>query len=228
MSLKSFLSISLLGGFMLLSTQLVSAQKKTIHVTPETAKIFVNGAEVGTGSYTYKFKRSDDFIMLKFEAPGYLTRTLRLLKNNPNKTLHYTLDKDEALIQSSGAEDGIDIANKNFSITCREGMSEDIAWKRMMNIAVMNFENVEMRDKDAGWIRTAWVNTRFESQIVRTRLEIRMQFAGEGLSYQVRISSEISDDPECSGSQCFEKYDRVLKKYENIISELQTTLGSNL
>ncbi len=92
----------------------------------------------------------------------------------------------------------------------------------------MNFENVEIRDKNAGWIRTAWVKTRFTSQIVRTRLEVRMQFLGDGLAYQVKISSEISDDPQCISDQCFQRYDRVLKKYEHIITELQTTLGSNL
>ncbi len=226
--IKTILKTFLVGGFILLSSQAAFAQKKTIHVTPETAKIYINGSEVGTGSYTYKFGRNDDFIMLKFEAPGYLSRTVRLLKNNPNKTVAYKLYQDEAMLNSLGSQDGVDYANKNFTITCREGMSEDIVWKRMMAIVINNFENAEMRDKDAGWIRSPWVNTRFTTQTVRTRLEIRMQFAGEGLAYQVKISSEISDDPDCSGDQCFEKYDRVLKKYENIISELQTTLGSNL
>ncbi len=229
MLLKSIIKTLLLVSFIFLGGQIATAQKKTIHVTPETAKIFINGAEVGAGMYTYKFKRGEDFVMLKFEAPtGYLDRTIRLFKDNPNKTIAYQLYKDEALLESSGSEDGIDIANKNFSITCREGMTEDIVWKRLMNIAFTNFENIEIRDKDAGWIRTAWVKTGFTSQLVRTRMELRMQFAGEGLAYQVKISSEISDDPQCSGDQCFQKYDRVLKKYENIISDLQSTLGSNL
>ncbi len=83
---------------------------------------------MGTGSYTYKFKRGEDFVMLKFEAPGYLKRTVRLFKDNPQKTVAYKLYEDEAMLQSSGSEDGIDIANKNFSITCREGMSEDMVW----------------------------------------------------------------------------------------------------
>ena len=56
-------------------------------------------------------------------------------------------------------------------------MTEDVIWKRLMNIAVNNFENVEVRDKAAGWIRTAWVQTKFAYQVVRTRLEIRLQFA---------------------------------------------------
>ncbi len=226
--IKTILKTFLVGGFILLSSQAAFAQKKTIYVIPETAKIYVNGAEVSTGSYSIKFKK-EDFVMLKFEAPGYISRTVRLFKDNPKKTIAYELFQDEAVLNSLGSAEGVDIANKNFSITCKEGMTEDIVWKRLMNIASRNFENVEIRDKAAGWIRTAWVNTRFAYQIVRTRMEIKLQFAGDDeLSYQVKISSEISDDITCTGSQCFQKYDRILKKYEQVITELQTTLGSNL
>lgn len=209
--------------------QVVNAQKKTIHVLPENAKIFYNGQEVGNGSYEIKFKRGDDFVVLRFEAPGYITRTVRLFRENPKKTILYELYQDEAEMNSMGAGEGVDIANKYFTVTCREGMSEDVVWKRLMNIAVSNFENVEIRDKAAGWIRTAWVPTTFAYQIVRTRMEIRLQFAGEGeLVYQVKLSSEIADKDCGRSDQCFERYDRILRKYEGVITELQTTLGSNL
>ncbi len=213
----------------LCTIQYVNAQKKTIHVVPENAKIFYNGQEVGNGSYEIKFKRSDDFVVLRFEAPGYITRTVRLFKENPKKTILYELYQDEAKMNSMGEDEGIDIANKYFTITCRKDMSEDVAWKRLMNIAILNFENIEIRDKAAGWLRTAWVSTTFAYQIVRTRMEIRLQFADEDmLTYQVKLSSEIADK-DCGGSdQCFERYDRILRKYEGIITELQTTLGSNL
>ena len=206
-----------------------NAQKKTVYVIPETAKIFYNGHEVGSGSYEIKFKRDEDFVMLKFEAPGYITRTVRLHKNNPRKTISYELFQDDAFKNSVGVGEGIDLANKYFSVTVRRGMTQDDVWRRLMNIAVNNFENIEVRDQAAGWIRTAWTNTTFLHQIVRTRLEIQLQFAGnDELTYRVRISSEIADR-ECGiNNQCFEKYDRVLKKYEQLISELQTTLGSNL
>ena len=108
-------------------------------------------------------------------------------------------------------------------------MDEDIVWKRLMNIAVTNFENVEVRDKSAGWIKTAWVNTSFLYQVVRTRLEIQLQFADtEQKTYRVKISSEIADKDCGLYDQCFVKYERVLKKYSDVISQLQTTLGSNL
>ncbi len=206
-----------------------AAKKKTVHVIPENAKIFMNGSEVATGTYDIKFNRNQDFVMLKFEAPGYIERTLKLFKNDPRKTVSYELFEDEAYINSLGAGDGVDMANRSFTITCKKGMSEDVVWKRMMNIAINNFGNVEVRDKEAAWIRTAWVNSSFMYQTVRTRLEIKMQFTGEDeLSYQVIISSEIGERDCGFSDQCFIKYERLLRKYENVITELQTSLGSNL
>lgn len=203
-------------------------EKKTVYVTPETAKIYYNGQEVGNGSYTIVFGRDEDFVVLKFEAPGYISRTVKLFKNNPKKTISYELYADEAFNGSMGSDEGVDLANKFFSVTCKKGMTEDIAWKRLMNIAVTNFENVEVRDKAAGWIKTGWVNTTFTYQIVRTRLEIQVQFTEENeLSYRVKISSEIADKDCGTSNQCFSKYDRILRKYESVISELQTSLGSN-
>lgn len=203
--------------------------KKTIYVTPERAKIFYNGHEVGNGSYEVKFDNDEDFAVLKFEAPGYIPRTVKLFKNNPKNTISYDLFEDEAMLSSVGIEEGVDIANKYFSITCKKDMDDDIIWKRLMNIAVTNFENVEVRDQSAGWIKTAWVNTSFLYQVVRTRLEIQLQFAdADQKTYRVKLSSEIADKDCGLNDQCFTKYDRVLKKYAQVISELQTTLGSNL
>lgn len=204
-----------------------SAQKKTIHVVPEEAKIFVDGNEVGNGSYTVKFNRNTDFFMLRFEHTGYITRHVKLMKNNPNKTISYTLEEDEAMLNSVGGE-GMDIANRWFDVTCKKGLTEDVVWKRLMNIAVSHFENVEIRDKAAGWIKTGWRTTVFKHQVVRTRMEVRLSFSEENeLSYRARISSEIKER-DCIGNQCYTQYNRVLKQYETVIQDLQTTIGSNL
>lgn len=205
------------------------AQKKTIIVEPETAKIFVNGSEVGSGIYTVKFNRNTDFYMLRFEAPGYLSRTVKLHKDNPQKTMHYHLLEDEALKNSVGGDsEGGDLANKWFDVTCREGLTEDVIWKRLMSIAVKNFDDIEVRDKDAGWIKTRWKSTSFRDQTVRTRLEVRISFQGDGqISYRVRLDSQIKT-ADCQGNDCFHKYDRLLNRYAEVIQELTTTVGSNL
>lgn len=210
----------------------VNAQTKTIHVIPDDAKIYVNGQEVGSGTYVIKFTHRDDFVQLKFEAPGYKTMSgVRLMKNNPQKTLSYRLVQDEAALNSVGIGEGMDLANKFFTVTCKKGLTEDLIWRRLMNIAINNFENVEVRDKEAGWIRTAWAQTKFSNgQVVRTRLEVRLQSLGEqDQSYRVKLTSEIADRNDCSSlkDECFQKYDRVLKKFEQVINELQTTVGSN-
>ena len=67
----------------------IFAQTKTIFVTPETAKIYYNGHEVGNGTYQIKFKKKEDFAVLKFEAPGYIPRTVKLFRNNPKNTISY-------------------------------------------------------------------------------------------------------------------------------------------
>ena len=205
-----------------------SAPKKTIHVTPDNAKIYIDGAEVGAGTYTVKFDRGTDFVMVKLEAPGYITKTYKLTKDNPKKTILYKLPEDEALAASMGGDgedDGTDIANRWLVVPCRKGLTEDIIWKRLMNIAVKNFEDVEVRDKAAGWIKTRWRTTNFTEQTVRTRLEVRMSFTDEDqISYRVRLESQIKDK-DCRGNQCYEKFNYILNKYAPLISELQTSVG---
>lgn len=206
-----------------------TAKKKTIVVEPDNAKIFVNGSEVGSGSYTLNFDRKTDFFMLRFEAPGYLVRTVKLYKDNPQNTISYKLYEDEAERNSIGGESSSgELANRWFDVTCREGMTEDVIWKRLMNIAVTNFEDIEIRDKDAGWIKTGWVVTKFSMQSVRTRLEVRMSFLNEHqITYRVRLDSQIKD-ADCNGNNCYIKYDRLLTKYSDVIQQLTTSVGSNI
>lgn len=202
-----------------------AAKKITINVIPETAKIYVDGQLVGNGSYKVEFKKDNDFFVIKVQDDGYITRTFRLLKSNPNNTVLYTLPEDEAYAASTGGEDGMDLANKWFDVTCRKGMSEDVIWKRLMSVTTNYFDNVEVRDKTAGWIKSSWRLSKFKYQTVRTRLEVRMSFTDENvISYRVRISVQIKDN-DCRGENCYKNYDRVLRTFEPLIQELQTSVG---
>lgn len=203
-----------------------AAKKITIHTQPENATISIDGAEVGTGSYTVKFERKVDFYMIKVSAPGYLTKSFKLLKSNPNNSVLYKLPADEAMQSSRGGEDsGLDMANRWFDIICGENVSEDEIWKRLINVALNYFDNIEIRDKEAGWIRTGWKTITFSEQVVRTQLEVRVSFNNaESNSYRVKISSEIRDK-NCPGNQCYTKYDRVLNYFTPLIEELQTSVA---
>lgn len=220
-----FLSLALLFTFSVIAR----TTTKTIHVTPDNAVIYLNGNEVGQGSYTVSFDKHTEFVMLKFVASGYITRTVRLTRDNPKETIEYKLYQDEAYANSYGSGDGVDMANKWMEVTCKKGLTEDQVWRRLMSVAVDNFENVEVRDKAAGWIKTAWKNTAFECGLtVRTRLEVRIAVGLDEneLTYKIRLSSEIKET-DCYGEQCFAKYDRILRKFYDVINDVQNSLGSN-
>ncbi len=198
----------------------------TIKTIPETATIYVDGNAVGEGSYTLKFEKDNDIYVVKATAPGYMEKTIRVLKSNPQKSVLIRLHEDEAFAASSGGSEGSGInANTWMDITCRKGLSEDMVWKRLMSIATSYYSNIEVRDKSAGWIKTAWRFTKFTNQTVRTRLEVRISFTDEErVSYRARIISELKEN-DCTGQQCYRAYDRVLKVFEPMIEELQTSVG---
>ena len=140
---------------------------KTILVTPENATIFINDQEVGNGSYSYKFDGKTDFIKLKFTAPGFITKTVKLMKDNPKQTVSYTLYEDESFKFSNN---DADIANKWIIHTCKKGITKDKVWHDLMDITAYYFKYFEERDKSAGWIKTAWHVDTFPAS--RQRLKI--------------------------------------------------------
>ncbi|MDE6513966.1 MAG: hypothetical protein K2L05_07275 [Muribaculaceae bacterium] len=202
-----------------------AAKKITISTIPENAEIRIDGAVVGTGSYQVKFDKNTDFYLVTISAPGYIEKRFRLLKTNPKSSVLYTLPEDEAFAASTGSEDGDELANTWMDVTCRQGLSEDQIWKRLMSVATTYFDNVEVRDKASGWIKTRWKVTKFTNQTVKTRLEVRMSFVDDThVTFKARISSEIKDN-DCTSDNCYKPYSRVLRKYEPMIQELQTSVG---
>lgn len=220
-----FKILSMITILVVLPVASQAAKKVTIHTEPSNATIMIDGAVVGNGNYTVKFNRKTDFYMVKVSAPGYLTKTFRLFKNNPNNTVLYRLSPDEAMQNSRNGEDaGMDMANKWFEIVCAKGATEDEIWKRLINVSLNYFDNIEIRDKEAGWIRSGWKTTTFTEQVVRTQMEVRVSFnSSENLSYKVRIVSEIRDKQQ--NAMNYAKYDRVLNQYIPLIDELQTSIA---
>lgn len=216
----------LLSVFLLLFLVNASAAKKiTIKTIPENAKIEVDGSTVGEGVYTLKFDTKNEFYVVKVSAPGYITKKYRVMNTNPNKSILVKLHEDEAMKASYGSDGTSAIANTWMEIRCKKGLKEDIIWKRLMSVCTNYFNNISVRDKSAGWIKTSWQISTFTHQIVRTRLEVRMTFTDEDVvTYRARLACQIKDK-DCPDDECFEQWDRVLKKFEPMIEELQTTVG---
>lgn len=201
------------------------AKKIIVKTIPENAQIEVDGSVVGEGSYTLNFNKGNDFYVVTVSAPDYITKKYRVLKSNPNKSVLFKLPEDEAKKASFGSEDGSALANSWMDITCKKGLKEDVIWKRLMSVCTNYFDNIAVRDKAAGWIKTNWKITKFPNQIVRTRLEVRISFTEEDvISYRARVTCQIKDS-DCPTENCFIAWDRVLTKFEPMIQELQTTVG---
>jgi hypothetical protein len=198
---------------------------KTVLVIPADADILVNNEPVGKGRYDVSFEGRDK-VLLTFSRVGYESATYYLLRSNTEQTVTYQLDKDDAYENSLGGETAAQYANKWVPITVRKSLTEEEVWKRMLSIVREFFEQVEKTDKSSGWIKTFPAVTPYKSSDVRTTLEIAPSYAAGELQYKARLSFEKRK--KGSGDEGWEKYDRLLKIYKDVIPNLLNSIGGGM
>jgi hypothetical protein len=189
-------------------------------VIPDNASIMIAGVEVATGTYNLSIGKQD-YVVLRLCAPGYIDKTVRVYKSDRSKTLTYKLLEDEAWIAS---EISSDLANKSMTVVVREGMDAEEVWKRIIYYISELFPNMEISDKDAGWVRSAWELQPFANTTARTRIEIKEVPGQDDLRYKVTLHSEYANNDCGLSDQCLKKWDRVLKKYKQAIEDLVNAL----
>lgn len=201
----------------------VLAKNKKIVVQPAEAKIYVDGNYVSDGSYFLKFGGRDDMFVIKAEAPGYVTKEIKVFKTDTRSTISISLREDDALEGSVASN----LANRYFTLNVRAGVTEDQAWKLLTQVMLNYFDEMQTSDKSSGYMTTTWVTETFPMAEVkvRTRVQIK-QITNEGLAYQIRIVSEIAPR-SVSGDHGYKPWPRVLKKYEPLINEMQSRIGDN-
>lgn len=212
---KILLFVLLLGATIGANAQLFG-RTKTINVIPDNAKIFHKGAEVGQGSYTFQMGR-EDYMLFKLKAPGYIDKTIKVYKANKQNTFTYQLEVDEAYANSEASSD---LANKSMTIVVREGMSLDEVWKRLVLYLTDVFPDMEIMDKSAGWLRSAWMKQDFAYATIRTRIEVKEMIGQDDLRYRVKLQSEYAWHDCGGGDECYQQWDRVLKTYNQAIQDL--------
>lgn len=192
-----------------------------VSVTPNTTNINYKGSIVGTGNYKFSLGRGRN-VDLQLSAPGYLSKTVRINYNDNQSSYNFNLVKDQAYMASVS---GADIANKTMRIVVRKEMLRDQALKNLKYYITDNFETLEVNDNMAGWVRTAWTITKFNTITVRTRLEIKeVPDDGSGLSFKFFIASQYTT-PKCGTSdECFQDWDRILKKYVKLYADMQNAV----
>ncbi len=217
-----YLTTALLAIVAVFGTTEASAKNKKIITQPADAKIYVDGSYVADGNYFLKFGSRDDLFVVKVEAPGYVTKVVKVFKTDTRNAITVALRNDDSLEGSVASN----LANKYFTINVRDGVNEDQAWKLLSQVMLNYFDEMQTSDKSSGYMNTTWVTETFPmAEIkVRTRVQIK-QAISEGLAYQIRITSEFA--PLHAGEQAYKPWSRVLKKYESLINEMQTRIGGN-
>ncbi len=202
----------------------VSAQKTRITTSEPDAQILVNGEKVGIGSYTLKLDKKECY-NIRAAKPGFLKYETTLCGKNGGpeapKVYFFDMQRDD----SESASIQTDQANVDFEIIVNKDLSDDDAWKMVHMIVTDYFDAIEVSDKETSYLRTAWSVQTFMQNTIRTRLIIKLANSSP-LTFKVKLNSEYSGSARTSvkADELFRPWDRVLRKYENIIGDFNTRL----
>jgi hypothetical protein len=195
-----------------------------INSTPNDTEIIVDGKVVGLGNYSLKVPKNK-CVEVNVKKEGFISAKKNYCNSNdyqePPTRDHIELIEDEAYATSVST----DLANVKFTVDVREGISELDAWKVLSQIVTTEFDVLEVIDKETGYLRTAWQVQSFNGKsTIRTRIIVSLNDSNP-LKYAVKISSERADGiVSAKEDEKFSEWNRILKKYKNIIEEAQTRL----
>jgi len=202
------------------------AGKKEIRfsVSEPDAKIFVDGKMMGVGQLQIIIP-AYACVTVKVEKVGFLTGIIEFCNKPdytpPPKTYYMQLEKDD----SYDASEATDVANIDIEIKTTK--TEVEAWKLLSQIITSYFDVIEVTDRETGYLRTAWVAQTFKQRTVRTRMIVKLG-STDPLTYKIKLVSEYADAARTSvkNDELFKEWDRILRKYKEVIHEIQTRLGS--
>ena len=188
------------------------------------AKIFVDGKYVSEQAVKITVKK-DQCVFMSIKKPGFVTAERSYCFNETTalpKSEYIKLEKDEAVESSFST----DYANQEFEL--KTAHTGENTWFILSQIIANYYDVLEVMDRNTGYLRTAWITKNFNSGTARTRVIIKLG-NHKPLTYKVKIISEYSHIPNLSVKKddAFKEWDRVLRVYQPMISELQTRLRAN-
>lgn len=194
-----------------------------VRTTPGDASIKIDGRVMANGEYTVRVPfNADKCVQVIVEKAGFVVFKKNYCNDgvaSPPVAEHIILPVDEAFSSSIQS----DQANVNFTI--ETGKPEADAWKVLSQITMTYFDNIELADKETGYIRTSWNVKNFLNNTVRTRIIVK-QADVSPLKYTIKLISESSGAPMTSvkEDESFFPWDRILNTYKDVISEYQSRL----
>ncbi|MDB4918486.1 hypothetical protein [Mucilaginibacter sp.] len=216
----------LLFSLLLIAPFAIKAQSVEISASEPDAKIIVDGQPLGTGNLKIKVPKNS-CVDVKVQKSGFLKYEQTFCNKkgmaDPPRKQFFDMKKDDA----EEASIKTDQANIDFSIEVNKKQDPTDVWKRVNQIVTDYFDAIEVADKETSYLRTAWSIQTFMQNTIRTRLIIKLA-KSDPLTYKVKLVSEYSGSALTSvkADELFHDWDRVLRKYQNVISDFTTRLGN--
>ena len=196
-----------------------SAPSVLVSTLPD-ANIIVNGKVVAGGSNNVIVPKNSN-VHVEVKKVGFLTE-VRDYANNQNTKLpksdYINLIVDDSYASSVESNN----SNKDFEIPTSK--TEDNAWKTITSVVTSYIDVLETSDKASGYLKTTWIMNKFKNVTIRTRMIVKIGRT-EPLTYKIKIVSQIANNEKnTKDDESYEDWDRILKKYEGILSEIQDRL----
>ena len=215
-AVSAFFLASTLSGF--------SSDKVTVTTSPQTARIYVDGIQMGTGKIVVKVAKGA-CVTVEVKMEGYIqeTRTYcdRKGVTDPPSSDYIQLQEDESYTSSIESN----IANTEVQINVNSSKNKEEAWKEIVSTILEKFDVLENSDEKAGYLRTSWVGMSFKSNTIRIRFIVK-QSSDAPLIYRVKFVSEASgkSGTAYNADEQYRSFNRILKKYDGFLDELTTRL----
>lgn len=216
---------SLLTCVLLIIVLNMNAQT-TVSASESDAKIIVDGQNLGTGTLKIKVPKNS-CVNVKIQKPGFLkyeqTFCNKKGMTEPPKKQYFDMLKDDA----EEASIKTDQANIDFSIEVNKNLSVNDAWKLTNQIVTDYFDAIEVADKETSYLRTAWSIQTFQQNTIRSRIIIKLSKSSP-LTFKIKMVSEYSGFAGTSvkADEQFHDWDRILRKYQNVIGDFSNRLAS--
>jgi hypothetical protein len=197
-----------------------------VNASESDAKIFVDGKDLGTGSLKVTIPK-ETCVTVKIQKSGFLPSEQTYCNKKgltaPPKSQYFILKKDDAIEASNKT----DQANVDFAIKVNEKYNSKDAWKLITQIITDYFDAIELSDQETSYLRTAWTVQTFTQNTIRSRAIVKLGNTSP-FTIKVKLVSEFSGEPGTSpkSDEKFREWDRVLRKYQNLINDFQTRLSS--
>jgi hypothetical protein len=215
-------------GILLIPTavfmQATASEKVTVTTSPQSARIYVDGIQMGTGKVVVKVAKNA-CVTVEVKMEGYIqeTRTYCDKKGitDPPSSDYVQLQEDESYTSSIESN----IANTEVQINVNPSKTKEEAWKEIVSVVLEKFDVLENSDEKSGYLRTSWVGMSFKSNTIRIRFIVK-QSSESPLVYRAKFVSEASgkSGTAYNADEQYRPFNRILKKYDGFLDELTTKL----